>query len=98
MDARGKLSKKRNRLNLVGFCFYRTFYKKKNNKVVKTAIKKMKNLGELFLKWYLAVKYSEKGATAVEYAIMASLIAAVIVLAVTALGQKTQNLFETVKF
>jgi len=58
----------------------------------------MKNLGELFLKWYLAVRYSEKGATAVEYAIMASLIAAVIVAAVTSLGQKTLDLFERVKF
>ena len=58
----------------------------------------MKNLGELFLKWYLAVKYSERGATAVEYAIMASMIAAVIVAVVLLLGQKTIDLFETVKF
>ena len=58
----------------------------------------MKNLGESFLKWYLAVKYSEKGATAVEYAIMVSLIAAVIITAVMALGQKTLDLFERVKF
>ena len=58
----------------------------------------MKNLGELFLKRYIAVKYSEKGATAVEYAIMAALIAAVIIAVVTTLGQKTQDLFESVKF
>jgi len=58
----------------------------------------MKHLGELFLKWYLAVKYSEKGATAVEYALMASLIAVVIIAAVTTLGQKTKDLFERVKF
>ena len=58
----------------------------------------MKNLSELFLKWYLAVKYSEKGATAVEYALMASLIAVVIIAAVTTLGQKTKDLFERVKF
>ena len=58
----------------------------------------MKNLGELFLKCYVAVKYSEKGATAVEYAIMVSLIDAVIVAVVTTLGQKTQDLFESVKF
>ena len=58
----------------------------------------MKNLGELFLKWYLAVKYSEKGATAVEYALMASLIAVVIIAAVTTLGQKTKDLFERVNF
>ena len=58
----------------------------------------MKNLSELFLKRYLAVRYSEKGATAVEYAIMVSLIAAVIITVVTALGQKTLDLFERVKF
>jgi pilus assembly protein Flp/PilA len=58
----------------------------------------MKNLGELFLKWYLSVKHSEKGATAVEYAILVSLIAAVIVSVVLLLGQKTQDLFETVNF
>ena len=58
----------------------------------------MKNLGELFLKLYLAVRYSEKGATAVEYAIMAALIAAVIVAVVLLLGQKTIDLFETVHF
>ena len=40
----------------------------------------------------------EKGASAVEYAIMVSLIAAVIATAVTILGQKTQDLFETVNF
>ena len=58
----------------------------------------MKNLGELFLKRYLAVKYSEKDASVVEYAIMASLIVTVIVAVVTTLGQKTQDLFEIVKF
>jgi len=38
----------------------------------------------------------ESGATSLEYAIMASLIAAVIVLAVTALGVSVNGLFETV--
>lgn len=36
----------------------------------------------------------ERGATAVEYALMAGLIAAVIVLAVTGLGTKVNGLFE----
>lgn len=38
----------------------------------------------------------ERGATAVEYAIMASLIAAVIVLSVTALGLNVADLFSAV--
>jgi pilus assembly protein Flp/PilA len=38
----------------------------------------------------------ERGATAVEYAIMAVLIAAVIIFVVTAIGEKTNNQFETV--
>ena len=37
----------------------------------------------------------EQGATAAEYALLASLIAGVIVLAVTALGQSTKNLYDT---
>ena len=56
----------------------------------------MKKLGELFLKWYLAVKYSEKGATAVEYAIMVALIAVVIIAAVTALGGKLVAVFNAI--
>ncbi|MHA6524898.1 Flp family type IVb pilin [Tessaracoccus sp. G1721] len=39
---------------------------------------------------------SERGATAVEYAIMASLIAAVIVTAVTVLGTQVTALFQSV--
>ena len=38
---------------------------------------------------------SERGATAVEYAIMASLIAAVIVTAVTVLGTQVNALFQS---
>ena len=38
----------------------------------------------------------ERGATAVEYAIMAVLIAAVIIFVVTAIGEKTNNQFESV--
>ena len=36
---------------------------------------------------------SDRGATAVEYAIMVSLIALVVVLAVTALGSNVKNIF-----
>ncbi len=42
------------------------------------------------------LRHDERGATAVEYAIMASLIAAVIVAAVTALGVNVTALFEQV--
>lgn len=42
------------------------------------------------------IRKGEGGATAVEYAILASLIAAVIVVTVTALGVAVQDLFETV--
>ena len=56
----------------------------------------MRKLGEIFLKWYLSIKYSERGATAVEYGIMVALIAAVIIVAVTALGGKLNTLFESV--
>jgi pilus assembly protein Flp/PilA len=41
-------------------------------------------------------KEGERGATAVEYGIMVALIAAVIILVVTAVGRKTSNAFETV--
>lgn len=56
----------------------------------------MKKLGEKFLKWYLAVRYNEKGATAVEYAIMVALIAVVIILTVTALGNAIKAKFQEV--
>lgn len=42
------------------------------------------------------IKERELGATAIEYAIMASLIAAVVIIVVTAVGQKTSNSFESV--
>ena len=46
------------------------------------------------LKLFLKALSNERGATAVEYAIMTSLIAAVIVIAVTLFGLKVQSLFE----
>jgi pilus assembly protein Flp/PilA len=58
---------------------------------------------ELILKlWFNAqnrlfeIKEGERGATAVEYGIMVALIAAVIILVVQAVGQKTSNAFESV--
>ena len=58
----------------------------------------MKKLGEKILRLYLKLRYSEKGATAVEYGLMVALIAVVIIAAVTTLGQKTKDLFERVNF
>ena len=42
------------------------------------------------------VKEGERGATAVEYGIMVALIAAVIIVAVRTLGEKTNNALGTV--
>ncbi|GAA0536477.1 pilus assembly protein Flp/PilA [Rhizomicrobium palustre] len=42
--------------------------------------------------------HDESGATAIEYALVASLIAAVIVLAVTNLGQSVLALYERIQF
>jgi pilus assembly protein Flp/PilA len=47
-------------------------------------------LFEVLRKWMA----SEEGATAVEYALMIALIALVVVLAVTFLGQETNSLYE----
>lgn len=47
---------------------------------------------------FKAVSCNQEGATAVEYAIIASLIAAVIVVVVMAVGEKTLALFQTVVF
>jgi pilus assembly protein Flp/PilA len=44
----------------------------------------------------LASMRTERGATAVEYAIMLAFIAAIIVAIVTALGEKTSNAFQSV--
>jgi pilus assembly protein Flp/PilA len=59
-------------------------------------VKQVRKFGEKFLKWYLSIRYSERGATAVEYAIMVALIAIVIIGAVTALGTKISALFNNV--
>ena len=56
----------------------------------------MKKLSEKILRLYLKLKYSEKGATAVEYGLLVALIAAVIVGVVGLLGTAIQGAFQTV--
>ena len=48
------------------------------------------------LKWYIALRYSERGATAVEYGLIVALIAAVIVAVVALLGTEIRDAFQTV--
>ena len=56
----------------------------------------MNKLSEKILRMYLKLKYSEKGATAVEYGLLVALIAAVIVGVVGTLGGKILTAFQTV--
>ena len=56
----------------------------------------MNKLSEKILRLYLKLKYSEKGATAVEYGLLVALIAAVIVGVVYTLGIKINTAFTTV--
>ena len=56
----------------------------------------MKKLNEKILRLYLKLRYSEKGATAVEYGIMVALIAVVIIAGVTLVGTKLLALFNDV--
>ena len=56
----------------------------------------MNKLSEKILRMYLKLKYSEKGATAVEYGLLVALIAAVIVGVVYTLGIKINTAFTTV--
>jgi pilus assembly protein Flp/PilA len=45
--------------------------------------------------WWGDLKEREEGATAVEYALMVALIAVVIIIAVTALGNNANDTFQT---
>lgn len=45
------------------------------------------------LRLYVRLRYSEKGATAIEYALLVTLIALVIIIAVTAVGVAIRNAF-----
>ena len=47
-------------------------------------------------KWFKKLIKSEEGATAVEYGLIAALIAAVIILAVTTLGSKISSIFYSI--
>ena len=51
---------------------------------------------KIILKWYVALKEWERGATAVEYGLIVALIAAVIVAVVALLGTQIQTAFQTV--
>ena len=48
------------------------------------------------MKRFLRILKNEEGATAVEYGIMVAAIAAVIILVVIAVGERTDNAFEAV--
>jgi len=48
------------------------------------------------LKWYIALRYSERGATAVEYGLIVALIAAVIIIIVATLGKQILAAFTLV--
>ena len=51
---------------------------------------------KIVLKWFIALKERERGATAVEYGLIVALIAAVIVAVVALLGDQIQIAFQTV--
>jgi len=48
------------------------------------------------IKWFMASIKREKGATAIEYALMVSLIAIAIILTVTALGGQLNSVFQSI--
>lgn len=56
----------------------------------------MDKLKNIALKLYFRVIYPSRGATAVEYSIMVSLIAGVVITAVFTLGQEVTGLFQSV--
>ena len=56
----------------------------------------MNKLSDKILGLYLKLRYSEKGASAVEYGLLVALIAVVIIAAVTLLGTTLAARFQTV--
>ena len=48
-------------------------------------------------KWYIALRYTERGATAVEYGLIVALIAVAIIVAVTAVGGQLATVFNNIK-
>jgi len=56
----------------------------------------MRKLNDKLLKWYIALRYRERGATAVEYALMVALIAVAIIAAVVALRVQLVAIFDRI--
>jgi len=56
----------------------------------------MRKLRDKLLGCYIALKSRERGATAVEYALMVALIAVVIIVVVTALGGQLVTIFNKI--
>jgi len=56
----------------------------------------MRKLNDKLLKWYIALRYRERGATAVEYALMVALIAVAIIATVILLGGQLKAVFERI--
>ena len=56
----------------------------------------MRKLRDKLLGCYIALRYRERGATAVEYALMVALIAVVIIAAVTLLGEQIATVFDNI--
>jgi len=58
----------------------------------------LRRFSERMLRWYVRVGSEERGATAIEYALMISLIAVVVITAVAFLGTTTSAQFDNVQF
>ena len=56
----------------------------------------MRKLRDKLLKWYIAIKECERGATAVEYALMVALIAVAIIATVILLGDQLVAVFKRI--
>ena len=59
-------------------------------------IRNNKKGGRSMFKWFKKLIKSEEGASAVEYGLIAALIAAVIIAAVTTLGTKIASVFQSI--
>ncbi len=56
----------------------------------------MSRVRDKLLKWYIAIKECERGATAVEYGLIVALIAAVIIAVVALLGTEIREAFQAI--
>ena len=56
----------------------------------------MRKLSDKLLGWYIALRYRERGATAVEYGLLVALIAAVIIATVVTLGTQIKAAFQVI--